>query len=467
MNRPIMSRIIPVFIASPSDVRQERSIIDGAIHSLGGALNRQLGAALVPVKWEDFPPIAESRHPQHRILRQIKTDSIFIGVLYRRYGSKIRDLRGWSGTESEFREAIRHRDRIKILTYFRKVPRQPSGDEARKQYKKVTDLKTRLKRKNLFFQEYDGIGELRERITCDLLEAALEVLEAPEQTRKAGHANFFRLGKPPSRADERPSVLIVYPPIGRSEPHKGRIVSIDWQRHLLPPVVYEDQKTIQKLDLILREIDVRDIAAVTTSYRAVESEGEGNRIWICVPRNGPAQQSLRQLGGRVRFQFYEKRFGGLKEAERFLIWQNTGGDRVQVRTPLTKYLHMSNRPRGKRPWDQRYAEVYARDYGILARFLFKGSFVAAEGIPFYHYFIAGIRGLGTWGVGWYVDRYPEKLRQMDEASKGKDVQVLLEVTYQDHRIISVIDVSDKSQDYFDERLSDSYIRRAIREQEAP
>jgi hypothetical protein len=467
MDRPIISRVIPVFIASPSDVRPERSIIDGAIRSLGIALTRQLGAALVSYKWEDFPPIAESRHPQHRILRQIRPDSIFIGVLYKRYGSKIRDLRGWSGTESEFREAIRQRERIKILTYFRRVRRQPTEDEARKQFKKVTNLKTRLKRKNLFCQEYDQIEELKDRITGDLLEATIEVLDAPEQTRKAAHASFFRLGKVHSRADERPSVLIVYPPIGRSEPRKGRIVSIDWQRHLLPPVVYEDQKTIQKLDLILREIGVRDIAAVTTSYRAVGSEEEGNRIWICVPRNAPAQQSLRQFGDRVRFQFSEKKFGRCMETERFLTWQNTIGDQVRVRTPLMKYLRMSKRPSGKQTWEQRYAEVYARDYGVLARFMMKGSNVAAEGMPFYQYFMAGIRGLGTWGVGWYADRYPDKLREMDEASKGKDVQVLLEVTYLDHRIISVIDVSDKSQDYFDERLNDSYVRRAIREQEAP
>jgi hypothetical protein len=67
-------------------------------------------------------------------------------------------------------------------------------------------------------------------------------------------------------------------------------------------------------------------------------------------------------------------------------------------------------------------------------------------MPFQHYFVAGIRGLGTWGAGWYIDRCPDELERLAEAAretKNGDIQVLLEVTFSNYRIVEVEDVSSK------------------------
>ena len=88
----------------------------------------------------------EDRHPQFRILEAVGLDSLFVGVLHKRYGTKIQEFRGISGTEAEFKYAIKYRSRIKILTYFRRPKKRPSNGEPRRQYDTLDRLKKRLKR---------------------------------------------------------------------------------------------------------------------------------------------------------------------------------------------------------------------------------------------------------------------------------------------------------------------------------
>ena len=60
------------------------------------------------------------------------------------------------------------------------------------------------------------------------------------------------------------------------------------------------------------------------------------------------------------------------------------------------------------------------------------------------FYIAGIHGLGTWGAACYLDRnYNTFNFDADE-----DIQLLLEVTYENGVVKDVIDVSDKDESYF-------------------
>ena len=56
-----MGRVLPVFIASPSDVADERNIIASIINELSTALYRSFRVSLQVRRWEDFAPI--SRRP--------------------------------------------------------------------------------------------------------------------------------------------------------------------------------------------------------------------------------------------------------------------------------------------------------------------------------------------------------------------------------------------------------------------
>jgi hypothetical protein len=188
-------------------------------------------------------------------------------------------------------------------------------------------------------------------------------------------------------------------------------------------------------------------------------ESPGNRIWLSLPRNPAAQERLAVFGGRSRFQFE-----GADSASRCIVWTSRDGKRqVRVQSPLRKYLR-KQRANGLDAWRPEYGDIHARDLAVIARFHWKDTRLSWHS-TFYDYFIAGIRGLGTWGAGWYIThRYADLARlvheQADENGEG-DVQALLLVTFDNYCIQDVIDVSDKDQGFFDRELEDSHIDSVI------
>ena len=116
-----MTRVIPIFIASPNDVQSERNLVHKTIMNLSSRL-QSFGITLTPVRWKDFAPIAAAspeQVTQDLINKRLESCAIFVGILYKRYGTAIDEYRDISGTQSEFEQAIQNRDRIKILTYFK------------------------------------------------------------------------------------------------------------------------------------------------------------------------------------------------------------------------------------------------------------------------------------------------------------------------------------------------------------
>ncbi|MHB1044212.1 MAG: DUF4062 domain-containing protein, partial [Eubacteriales bacterium] len=444
-----MESLVRVFIASPSDVQAEREMVKRSIDNLSRRLESLRSMSLIPVSWEEFAPIASAspdRVFQHRIISRLEPCNLFIGILYKRYGTAIDQLNGLSGTEVEFDSALENRDRIKIMTYFRDQGLTTAADpEVISQLNKVNLLKKRLVKAGLPYQSYESPEEFGERIHFDLMEAVLEMLT--DQTRRASLSKFFKFGN--ERKNRQPSVMIGYPAIHK---HTGSSAqgNYDWQKRLLPNVVYEDFKAIQKIETSLAFIGIEDYSSVTLDHPKLNRAG--NRIWLCLPRNELAREKLRDFEEHKRFSFKND-----SDGVRHIIWQQKNGTSVKVYSPLSEYLK-KQRPKRNTKWSPDYGRIFARDFAILARFKSNDYARANFGRPFYHYFIAGIRGLGTWGVGWFIDRRPDELARLVNEQCGNkndgDVQALLQITYDHYRIKDVIDVSTCGQDNFDNEMSD-------------
>ena len=144
-----MQSVIPVFIASPNDVSNERKYAVEAVSNVSSKIASIYGIVLTPIRWEEFAPISsgEAINPQFNILKRIKSHSIFVGILHKRYGTKIPEMGDISGTESEFNHALEHRKNIEILTYFKNVKNNNrlSNDEI-EQLAGVNKLKLKLSR---------------------------------------------------------------------------------------------------------------------------------------------------------------------------------------------------------------------------------------------------------------------------------------------------------------------------------
>src|SRR5262245_42267799 len=169
-----MQKVIRVFIASPSDVHQERDIVDHAIGRLSTVLDHQFGVMLKTVRWEEFAPIA-SGNPgegfQGLINPRLDECGLFVGILYNRYGTPIAANRPESGTEVEFQFALKNQTRLSILTYFR----NPSADAILSpaeadQRDKLQQLKDKIAEAKLPYQTYSSLDVFRNRIFPDLLE---------------------------------------------------------------------------------------------------------------------------------------------------------------------------------------------------------------------------------------------------------------------------------------------------------
>ncbi len=143
-----------------------------------------------------------------------------------------------------------------------------------------------------------------------------------------------------------------------------------------------------------------------------------------------------------------------------MLWANDHKKGIKIRSPLSRYLKEQRKDLDlSGEWQPQFGNIIAKDYAVFARFKdIKNKDKTSEGF-LYDYFIAGIRGLGTWGATWYLDRNYKQIPIDD--NEENDVQILLEVIFRDDTIYDVRDVSDEPASYFEKENSINEIRKKI------
>ena len=110
-----------VLIASPSDIRRERTAIADAIHSWNSTHAVATKAVLLPVLWETDATPQTGERPQEIINKQLVHDSdILIGVFWTRVGTPTGKAE--SGTIEEIQSFLSQEKRV--LLYFSERPVQ-------------------------------------------------------------------------------------------------------------------------------------------------------------------------------------------------------------------------------------------------------------------------------------------------------------------------------------------------------
>lgn len=143
---PRQEHVISVFVASPSDVTDERLKLEEVIQELNDTWSRELGIRLELIKWETqaYPGFGED--PQAVINEQIPNDyDVYIGIMWHRFG--ISTGRAESGTLEEFQQAKQRYDddptSVKIMFYFKDAPISPSKVDG-EQLAKVAEFRKDL-----------------------------------------------------------------------------------------------------------------------------------------------------------------------------------------------------------------------------------------------------------------------------------------------------------------------------------
>ena len=137
------SRHIRIFASSPGDVVDERKELKKVVEELAPTFSKR-GVTLELLTWEthSYPSLEP---PQVAINRQIGSYDIFVGIMWKRFGTPTETA--GSGTEEEFRaaHAFWERDpRRPVLFYFNEKPYRLSSKDELEQLEKVMRFKSEL-----------------------------------------------------------------------------------------------------------------------------------------------------------------------------------------------------------------------------------------------------------------------------------------------------------------------------------
>lgn len=167
---PRTEDVLTIFLASPSDVSDERARFSEVIADWNRAWSRELGLRLELVRWEDdaYPSIGTDA--QEVINRQLPTDyDLFVGVMWSRFGTPTG--RAGSGTKEEFDRALtRYRETpgaLDILFYFKDAPISPSKLDLH-QLAKVLEFKTSLQHTGLLSWDFADLDQFKNLVELHL-----------------------------------------------------------------------------------------------------------------------------------------------------------------------------------------------------------------------------------------------------------------------------------------------------------
>ena len=442
-----------VFVSSPSDVGRERKVVEKVIQDIGVTCKETLGVELECVTWENFVP-QTPKLPEEKIQdilnAEISKCHIFILILWKRYGSK-EPGRKKSNTERETEIALdllKREKKIMFLTYFHDL--KPDEDPG-KQRRSVEVFRDMLQKQGVWYKGYKSVPQFQELLTHDLYRTIMRFRLSTKKHRSL--SKFWVLGTPDRPT--HPNLLIIYPAMERT--FMGPLDDSNvWLNRLEPNIVFEDYKALQKLEKTIRLLGFRDYGIYNTANIPSDFKFM-NRFWLCLPRNTRGLQQLKQYKEISRFNIIPRK----KRAGTYFLWNITEdpNSQFEIRSPLAKYLEeQRSKMDVSGNWRFEMDRIIAKDYAILARFKDTRNDISMNDHFLNDFFLAGIRGLGTWGAAWFIDRKYHKFNKLDEK---ENFQYLLEVEYRDGRIFNVLDVSDKPKSYFDKEYKIHTIRKNI------
>jgi hypothetical protein len=302
----------------------------------------------------------------------------------------------------------------------------------------------------VFYKKFSDHNEFAESLTHDLYGIILKIRSSTSKITALQH--FWKFSK--VARNTHPHVAIIFQPVNRefmNHTHQENV----WSNRLQPNIYFEDYRSLHKIQNNLSLIGMNDYRVYFHTDMPPNLK-DLNRIWICFPRNKRALAQLKQYDSdHLRFEFEHR----IQQHTR-LKWKSPGKSKwIYIHSPLSKYL---NEQRDNLDCDQDWTpdlgKVVAKDYAIIARFSTSNN-DTGEGC-LYDYFLAGIRGLGTWGACWFIDK---KLKELLKMPEDDNIQLLVEVLYKDGSIHDVKDVSNNTKGYFDGQNNIETIRKTIAE----
>ncbi len=184
--------VLRVFLASPNDLEDERRATKEIVDRLNSTI-RHIGWVVELLAWEDRTP--GFGRPQEQINEDVDACDLFLGILWRRWGSPSGSFS--SGFEEEFERAVcrrRQSESPEVWIYFKCVEdASDPGEQLRRVLAFREDVE---RRRELLFGRFCTISEWRDACYDALMRYVLKRAspEVPEIQSTASPAAPSRLG---------------------------------------------------------------------------------------------------------------------------------------------------------------------------------------------------------------------------------------------------------------------------------
>ena len=182
-------RLIRVFLASPGDLPEERRLAKNAVDEINKQIAPRLGFRVDLMAWEETLP--GSGRPQDIINKELDTCELFIGMMWKKWGTPPAKRSIYSsGFEEEFeRSSLRCKETGKpeMATFFKEIDPEFLKDPG-EDLKKVIEFRDRLdSEKIIFYKKFKDAYELqryvREKIIQYLIDLEKSIVENQEEER--------------------------------------------------------------------------------------------------------------------------------------------------------------------------------------------------------------------------------------------------------------------------------------------
>jgi hypothetical protein len=277
--KPPLDRV-RIFIASPSDVQQERESLTKLIDEINLVLAHfSEGTRLLEaVRWETHTHPAMGR-PESVILKQIGEYDIFIGIMWRRFGTPTGNAN--SGTEEEFRNAydlwMKSKRAPQILFYFCEAETAMPRTQAEvQQLGKVLAFREELESKGLVwsYQSHEKFSDV----------VRPHLIKTVALTQKATKVHSVPETQLPPESVER--ILKHGRALGRQYERIRREMNVGSRR-------------TRKFELIIAEMRTLTPATTTVMRELTQSPAPGERLLaIAALQQQPNPDYLEWLSGR-------------------------------------------------------------------------------------------------------------------------------------------------------------------------
>src|SRR4030095_837320 len=147
---------ISIFLASPSDVQEEREAVNEAVDELNDTVAPILGLRFKLLRWEmDARPGLHRDGTQAHIESLIdpRTVDIVLGIFWTRFGTQGPD--GRAHTQREIEVAFEHwqqHGRPQVCVYFKDAPYSPESPQELDQWKAVLTFQENFPQEGLWWK---------------------------------------------------------------------------------------------------------------------------------------------------------------------------------------------------------------------------------------------------------------------------------------------------------------------------